>query len=106
MQPLSRLTPATADVLAELLTATAPVWGLQIIKRSGRPAGSVYPILERLERSGWVTSSWEDAVERSGPRRRLYRLTAEGTVAARDAVTRAASQSAPRGAAGLAGAAS
>lgn len=88
MEPLSRLTPATADVLSELLGAPTPTWGLQIVKRSGRPAGSVYPILERLERLGWVQSEWEDDAERSGPRRRLYRLTAEGAPAARAALTR------------------
>ncbi|WP_167051851.1 helix-turn-helix transcriptional regulator [Salinibacterium sp. ZJ77] len=96
MEPLSRLTSATADVLSELLSSPDPVWGLQIISRSGRPAGSVYPILERLERAGWVTSAWEDDSQRSGARRRLYRLTADGAVAAREAVARvAAGRSAP-----------
>lgn len=92
MDPLSRLTPATLDVLDELLTADAPVWGLRIVKVSGRPAGSVYPILDRLERSGWVTSTWEDDPDRTGPRRRLYRLTAEGAPAARDALASAAAR--------------
>lgn len=87
MQPLSRITPATVDVLDCLLESTEPTWGLSIIKRSTRPAGSVYPILERLERSGWVSSEWEDDVDRSGPRRRMYRLTPDGLVAARATVS-------------------
>jgi len=89
MEPLSRLTPATADVLAALLDATEPTWGLRIVHATDRPAGSVYPILERLERTGWVTSVWEDDLTRPGPRRRLYRLTAEAVPAARAAVDRA-----------------
>jgi hypothetical protein len=32
----------------------------------GRPSGSVYPLLDRLERAGWVTSSWDDDAERRG----------------------------------------
>lgn len=88
MEALTRLTPATADVLAALLDAAEPTWGLRIVRAAGRPTGSVYPILERLERAGWLSSVWEDDPERTGPRRRLYELTADGAVAAREAVTR------------------
>jgi DNA-binding MarR family transcriptional regulator len=87
MQPLSRITSATIDVLAALTASSDASWGLAIIKQSGRPAGSVYPILERLETSGWVTSSWEENSERPGPRRRYYELTAEGATAARSAIS-------------------
>ncbi len=90
MEPLSRLTPATLDVLAALLGEPESIWGLRIVGLTSRPAGSVYPILERLERAGWVDSAWEDDPARSGPRRRLYRLTADGVEAARAAVSRAA----------------
>lgn len=83
MEPLNRVTPATLDVLSALLDARASTWGLAIIKSSGRPAGSVYPILERLEKSGWVTSDWADEPDRPGPRRRYYELTVEGERAAR-----------------------
>lgn len=86
MQPLSRITPATVDVLQCLLAASVPTLGLLVIKESGRPAGSVYPILERLERNGWVTSEWDDDESRPGPRRRLYELTGDGASAARQAV--------------------
>lgn len=89
MTPLSRLTPATLDVLTALLGEPG-IWGLKIVGVTSRPAGSVYPILERLERAGWVESEWEDDPARSGPRRRLYRLTADGVDAARAAVARTA----------------
>ncbi|NUT95817.1 MAG: helix-turn-helix transcriptional regulator, partial [Saccharothrix sp.] len=69
--------------LAALLDGDRPRWGLEIIKLTGRPSGSVYPLLDRLERAGWVTSSWDDDADRRGPRRRMYVLTPEG---AREAV--------------------
>ncbi|HUF50738.1 MAG TPA: PadR family transcriptional regulator [Longimicrobiales bacterium] len=38
---------------------------------------SLYPLLYRLERRGWIRGRW---VERAGTRRRrYYRITAEGT---------------------------
>lgn len=90
MEPLSRITPATLDVLAALLGEPDSIWGLRVVGITGRPAGSVYPILERLERAGWVDSAWEDDSARSGARRRLYRLTADGAEAARATTSRAA----------------
>lgn len=86
MQQLSRITPATLDVLASLVSSSERTWGLVIVRESGRPAGSVYPILERLERSGWVESEWDDDAQRPGPRRRLYQLTSDGALAARQAL--------------------
>lgn len=83
MEPLSRVTAATVDVLASLLDAAGTAtWGLRVIKQSSRPPGTVYPILDRLERAGWVESTWEDDDARSGPRRRLYELTTDGAAAA------------------------
>lgn len=86
MTPLARITPATVDVLRILLDDGAAVWGMLVIKRTGRPAGSVYPILERLEGAGWASSWWEAETERNGPRRRLYELTGDGVEAARSAI--------------------
>lgn len=86
MEQLSRITPATADTLAALMAAGEATWGLQLIKNTGRPAGSIYPILDRLENLGWVTSEWEEDSDRKGPRRRLYQLTVEGAKAAPDVI--------------------
>ncbi|WP_309116970.1 PadR family transcriptional regulator [Saccharothrix sp.] len=83
MEPLERVGRATLDVLDVLLDGDRPRWGLEIIKLTGRPSGSVYPLLDRLEQAGWVTSSWDDDADRRGPRRRLYALTPDG---AREAV--------------------
>lgn len=38
-------------------------------------AASLYPLLYRLERRGWIKGRW---VENGGRRRRYYRITAEG----------------------------
>ncbi|MGA8047551.1 MAG: helix-turn-helix transcriptional regulator [Dermatophilaceae bacterium] len=82
MESLSRVTIATVDVLRALRAGGPQIWGLQVIKESGRAPGTVYPILERLERAGWIRSEWEDDKARPGPRRRLYEFTAEGAAAA------------------------
>jgi len=103
MEPLTRMTPATAQVLDTLLAAHEPIWGLRIVQQTERPAGSVYPILSRLEAAGWVESVWEDDPGRSGPRRRLYELTADGVPAARAAVARIG-EARPTGTARIAGA--
>ena len=86
MELLSRITAATVDVLRVLDAVADPVWGLLVIKQSGRPAGTVYPILERLESAGWVTSGWEEDNARPGPRRRYYELTDEGSAEARNVI--------------------
>lgn len=89
MEPLARITAATADVLEVLLKSAEPVWGLRIVKATCRPAGSIYPILERLERLGWAQSEWDEDADRAGPRRRLYTLTDDGGAAAPAAISRA-----------------
>lgn len=54
MERLSRLTPATIDVLKMLVAAEGPVWGLQLVKTTGRPSGSVRRLAaaEEFGRSG------------------------------------------------------
>jgi PadR family transcriptional regulator PadR len=81
MVRLGRVTPATVDVLRALLGSSEASWGLRLVGETGRPAGSVYPILARLEEGGWVSSHWDEDVKR-GPRRRLYQLTSDGAASA------------------------
>jgi PadR family transcriptional regulator PadR len=54
--------------------------GADVLKRTGVPSGTLYPILLRLESSGWFVSRWEaiDPATAGRPRRRLYRLTPSG----------------------------
>ncbi|ROQ40739.1 PadR family transcriptional regulator [Frondihabitans sp. PhB188] len=104
MEPLQRITQPTRDVLAALLQGgDEPVWGLLIMKSTGRPSGTIYPILERLERHGWVLASWEADTDRLGPRRRFYEFTADGRVAAAEVLAAQAPAPRPSRAAGAAG---
>ena len=83
-------------------------YGLEIIDATGLPPGTIYPILARLERAGWLDSEWETVDEHLAgrPRRRYYRLTADGaavatTIAAQSRGARTASafvRPVPRGA--------
>lgn len=88
MKPLQRVTPTTTEVLEILLDASEPIWGLQIVKLTGRYPGTIYPILERLETSGWITGAWDDDDVRKGPRRRVYTLNPEAKVSAEEFVVR------------------
>ncbi len=45
-------------------------------------AGTLYPLLARLRRAGWVETSWQESSE--GPPRRYYFLTTGGAVALDD----------------------
>jgi DNA-binding PadR family transcriptional regulator len=61
--------------------------GSDIWKETKIASGSLYPILARLEKAGWLTSRWEDLdpSEAGRPRKRLYHITALGRVNAVDA---------------------
>jgi len=43
--------------------------------------GTIYPALRRLERAGWVSSTWD---QDTGRRRRSYHLTPDGRSTLRD----------------------
>lgn len=63
-------------------------YGLELVQVSGLEAGTVYPIMIRLESMGWLESSWEEVDPRveGRPRRRYYHLTSDGAEAAREAL--------------------
>jgi PadR family transcriptional regulator PadR len=63
-------------------------YGLALSRRAELPTGTIYPILTRLEQAGWVESNWENVqpVDAGRPRRRLYRLTEDGTEKADNAL--------------------
>jgi PadR family transcriptional regulator, regulatory protein PadR len=62
--------------------------GAEISRLASVGSGTLYPLLARWEKAGWVTSEWEnvDPSEVGRPRRRFYRLTAVGQTKARDAL--------------------
>lgn len=76
-----RMTRETMRVLGVVLEAPAAEWyGLELAGRADLSPGTVYPILVRLERAGWLDSAWENVnpSEEGRPRRRLYRLSGVG----------------------------
>jgi PadR family transcriptional regulator, regulatory protein PadR len=81
-----------AVLRAALAEPTREWYGLQMCEATGMPSGTVYPIISRLERHGWIESRWEDPEEHVAegrPRRRYYRLTPDGAEQARVALARA-----------------
>lgn len=66
-------------------------YGFEIMERTDLPAGTVYPVLLKLTRRGFLANHWEDQYEayRQGrPQRRYYRLQPQGDVALEEALAR------------------
>lgn len=78
-----RMTTATLAVLDVLAAAGLDdaVYGLRICEQAGLGSGTVYPILDRLERVGWITGAWESEQPSGRPRRKTYHLTGDGEAA-------------------------
>jgi DNA-binding PadR family transcriptional regulator len=84
-----RLTLPTATVLAAL--ASGHAYGFEILDVTGLRAGTVYPVLRRLEKERLVASSWERAATARAegrPPRRNYRLNRAGQRFAQEALER------------------
>ena len=80
-----RITAAVSKVLAAFLEdPEADRYGLDLIRASRHPSGTLYPILLRLQNAGWVEAYWEeiDPVAAGRPARRYYRLTPDGRISA------------------------
>ena len=75
---------ASAEVLILGVLARAPSYGYQIIKQVNDESeglfawqeGTIYPILHKLERAGFVRPQWQDAD--TGRQRKYYYITASG----------------------------
>lgn len=82
-----RVTEQLLKVLEELLRDPAGQHhGYDIILATKLKSGTLYPLLVRLERAGWLTSDWQVGDNDGRPRRRFYRFTGEGEIAARQAL--------------------
>ena len=82
---VQRLTKPTARVLRLLLDAAdGRAYGLELMNDAGVGAGTLYPMLNRLETIGWLNGAWEDVdpVEVGRPPRRYYTLTSQGRLEA------------------------
>jgi PadR family transcriptional regulator, regulatory protein PadR len=93
-----QMTLQTLAVVRAMLDEPTEEWyGLELARRADLKSGTIYPLLARLERFGWLHSRWEevDPEEAGRPRRRLYMLTAEGERAATAAVARSLARISP-----------
>jgi PadR family transcriptional regulator PadR len=76
-----RVTGPLLKLLNAFLEApSAEFYGLELARTTGLKSGTLYPLLDRLEREGWVRSRWEktEPSDQGRPRRRFYALTGTG----------------------------
>lgn len=75
--------PLSVSGVAVLAAVSRSVrYGFDIMDATDLPSGTVYPILGRLERDGYVRSRWESqtvAQREKRPPRRYYEITATGS---------------------------
>src|SRR5439155_1517190 len=56
-----RMTASVLKVVSALLAEPGVErYGMQLMQETGLASGTLYPILVRLERAGWVAARWED----------------------------------------------
>ena len=84
MPPRKDVPSGTLDLLILRLVARGPMHGWGLMKRLSEltddvfqaTPGAVFPALQRIEESGWVTGEW--GVSENNRRAKYYRITAEG----------------------------
>ncbi len=99
MPPPTRITSTLVKVLDIFLDdPDAERFGMDIMRATGFPSGTVYPILTRLLSAGWLDAHWEqiDPVREGRPARRWYRLTALGVRSAQAELAAYRRRHAPR----------
>jgi PadR family transcriptional regulator PadR len=82
-----RVSKQTLKLLAAL-TAKPSAWhyGYALSRATELMSGTLYPILMRLEKRGWLVTKWESPPPGGRPPRHLYRLTASGHAWAIEAI--------------------
>lgn len=81
-----RITTTVARVLRAFLEDTGrPRYGFDLMRATGLPSGTLYPILARLESAGWLINRPEniDPASEGRPARRMYLISDYGAQAAR-----------------------
>ncbi len=80
-----RLSKQTLALLEALLKHPLQ-WhhGYALNQQTGLFSGTLYPILMRLEKAGWLETRWEDTHVPGRPPRHFYRLTSDGREWARE----------------------
>lgn len=81
-QPLSQLRRGVLEYCVLALLEDRSRYGFDLVQELGSldvlgiSEGTIYPLLSRLRREGWVSTSWAESP--SGPPRRYYALSTEG----------------------------
>jgi PadR family transcriptional regulator PadR len=77
----------TLALLAALL-GRCQSWrhGYDLSKETGLKAGTLYPLLMRLNEQGLLESSWQEARRPGLPPRHVYRLTVSGVALAQEQI--------------------
>lgn len=86
----SELVRSTTDLVILTLLRDRPMYGYEILvsladRGNGEfrfRQGTLYPLLYRLEREGWIRARWETPP--TGKKRKVYALTAEGSKVQRE----------------------
>jgi DNA-binding PadR family transcriptional regulator len=73
------LSPAARTILS-IMADSGNCWlhGYDLCRRGGVKAGTLYPLLIRLEEQGYLEAEWQAPAQRGRPPRHAYRLTASG----------------------------
>jgi DNA-binding PadR family transcriptional regulator len=65
-------------------------YGLSLMAATKLKSGTLYPILKRLEKAGWIEGKWQAEAETEGrPPRKYYKLTTDGMSRARQELAEA-----------------
>lgn len=79
---LSQLRRGVLEFCVLSLLGDESLYGFDLVRRLGdvdglvTSEGTIYPLLGRLRREGWVTTAWVES--ESGPPRRYYSVTSQG----------------------------
>jgi PadR family transcriptional regulator, regulatory protein PadR len=81
--PLTQLRRGVLEYCVLSLLAREKVYGFDIVRKLSEveelvtSEGTIYPLLSRLRRDGWVQTTWAESAE--GPPRRYYTITDAGS---------------------------
>jgi PadR family transcriptional regulator PadR len=80
--PVSQLRRGVLEYCVLSLLSEQELYGFDLVRRLGEvdgmvtSEGTIYPLLSRLRREGWVSTRWGPS--ETGPPRRYYAVTEEG----------------------------
>jgi PadR family transcriptional regulator PadR len=81
--PLTQLRRGVLEFCVLAVLAGEEVYGFDLVRRLSETGGlvtsegTIYPLLSRLRRDGWVNTTWRESD--AGPPRRYYAITPAGT---------------------------